>query len=220
MADPAYAAKWMETNRARNSNRESYARAGAKNRGPRYHKRGAGAYQWKGGQSQQRKTFAVKQWRTAVYERDGYACQVCHEVGGRLNAHHVYPWAKHPDRRFDVANGLTLCESCHALVHGSDAIGACVPRPCKSSHGKYSKPNEAAMYWLARLRRQQGESAPSRPFDVSPIVREFPMAELARLRAIQGPPLPSSGVILPPTAPRPFPMDELLRLRRVHGAAA
>ena len=37
--------------------------------------------------------------------------------GGNLRAHHVQPFAKHPERRFDVANGITLCHPCHELKH-------------------------------------------------------------------------------------------------------
>ncbi|MGM0214928.1 HNH endonuclease [Enterococcus sp. AZ109] len=56
-------------------------------------------------------------WRTAVYERDNFVCQKCGQVGGDLNAHHVKPFAKFPDLRFDISNGQTLCETCHKNIH-------------------------------------------------------------------------------------------------------
>lgn len=56
------------------------------------------------------------QWRVAVYERDNYTCQCCSK-GKHLNAHHKdgYHWCV--ERRTDVTNGVTLCESCHIEFH-------------------------------------------------------------------------------------------------------
>lgn len=56
-------------------------------------------------------------WRKAVYERDDYRCQECGERGGRLNAHHIKPYAFYPDLRYDLSNGITLCISCHKKTH-------------------------------------------------------------------------------------------------------
>ncbi len=52
-------------------------------------------------------------WREAVFARDGWTCQECGKVGGELNADHVKPWRDHPELRYDVINGRTLCEGCH-----------------------------------------------------------------------------------------------------------
>lgn len=64
-----------------------------------------------------RTTKEYKDWRKSVYERDNYTCQKCGVRGGRLNAHHVKPWAKYPAHRFKVDNGLTLCVECHKMMH-------------------------------------------------------------------------------------------------------
>jgi len=75
---------------------------------------------WKGGISKGYKegywSTDYKQWRLAVFERDGYTCQVCKGVGGYLTAHHIKSWAHYPELRFDIDNGITLCEECHALT--------------------------------------------------------------------------------------------------------
>ncbi len=52
------------------------------------------------------------EWRTAVFERDGFTCQHCGRKG-RLQADHIKSWAKYPDLRFEISNGRTLCKPCH-----------------------------------------------------------------------------------------------------------
>jgi 5-methylcytosine-specific restriction endonuclease McrA len=61
--------------------------------------------------------YRYSEWRKAVFDRDDYTCQECGVRGGQLHAHHVKPWATHPDLRYDVDNGLTLHAACHREVH-------------------------------------------------------------------------------------------------------
>jgi hypothetical protein len=84
--------------------------------------RGPANVRWKGGVTPVfhaiRCSPEYKAWRVAVFARDGYSCQRCGDArGGNLHAHHVKPFATHPELRFDVANGLTLCELCHEAEH-------------------------------------------------------------------------------------------------------
>ena len=76
---------------------------------------------WKGGVSSIRdrdmKTTKYKEWRNQVFSRDGYTCQKCGQIGGRLNAHHILSYSLHPDLRYSVDNGITLCQSCHIKFH-------------------------------------------------------------------------------------------------------
>lgn len=64
-----------------------------------------------------RNSSEYSKWRTDVFERDGYKCQHCDQVGGTLNAHHIKPFAQYEDLRLELTNGLTLCEDCHKAVH-------------------------------------------------------------------------------------------------------
>ena len=65
-----------------------------------------------------------EQWRTNVYERDGYTCQTCgDDKGGNLVAHHLngYNWDK--ETRVDINNGVTLCDTCHKDFHSIYGYG-------------------------------------------------------------------------------------------------
>ena len=66
----------------------------------------------------QRKYDAYNQWRTAVYSRDGFACQVCFDgKGGNLVAHHLEGYTHNKELRTEVSNGVTLCRNCHIAFH-------------------------------------------------------------------------------------------------------
>ena len=54
-------------------------------------------------------------WKTAVKNRDGNKCTKCDSTY-RLAAHHIKPWKEHPELRFDIENGISLCCSCHASL--------------------------------------------------------------------------------------------------------
>lgn len=75
---------------------------------------------WKGGISSQndkiRKSFIYKLWKKSVFEKDDYTCQECRKRGGKLNAHHLKPFATYPELRFAIDNGITLCIPCHRKI--------------------------------------------------------------------------------------------------------
>lgn len=86
--------------------------------------KGEKAYNWQGGKTAElqriRNTVQYKEWREAVFKRDRYRCLDCglkNERGLgktlRLNADHIYSFAKYPRLRFELENGRTLCEDCH-----------------------------------------------------------------------------------------------------------
>lgn len=80
---------------------------------------------WKGGVAYhrvERATFEYNDWRKSVFGRDLYTCQCCHDRNGnghavKLCAHHIKNWKDYPEYRYDVDNGITLCESCHNKFH-------------------------------------------------------------------------------------------------------
>lgn len=82
---------------------------------------------WKGGVSEARHNARVfdmgrrlyRRWRRAVLRRDKFTCQHCGTPrgNGRLHSHHIRPYAEHPELRYDVSNGITLCRACHTAAH-------------------------------------------------------------------------------------------------------
>ncbi len=93
--------------------------------------RGEKSPNWKGGITpllqQIRQCSEMRQWKEAIFERDGFLCQLCY-VGGKLNADHypksfaqiTYEYniqsfldALDCPELWDIDNGRTLCIECH-----------------------------------------------------------------------------------------------------------
>ena len=80
---------------------------------------------WKGGVEYSRvdrATYEYIQWRKQVFARDRYTCKCCGKKNGNgcevtLNAHHIRNWRDNPDERYDISNGITLCDGCHNAFH-------------------------------------------------------------------------------------------------------
>ena len=100
---------------------------------------GKNANNWQGGKTSKNQIIRhrkeMREWRTAVYERDNYTCQECGDRSSKgnqvtLNAHHLKPFSQYPELRFDVDNGQTLCAPCHYLT---DTFGHKVNRAIKTA---------------------------------------------------------------------------------------
>jgi len=80
---------------------------------------------WKGGKAELatriRNSSEYRVWRRAVLFRDGHKCTKCGARAKKgkviLHVHHIEGFTDVPDKRFDPANGITLCGICHAKLH-------------------------------------------------------------------------------------------------------
>lgn len=63
--------------------------------------------------------YAYKKWKSDVLKKDNYTCQKCGKRGGFLEVHHIEHWALAPDLRYEVTNGMAVCEDCHLAIHGN-----------------------------------------------------------------------------------------------------
>jgi len=87
---------------------------------------------WKGGITPLvkniRKCFQYRQWRSDIFTRDNYICQICNQKGGELNADHfpkifseiikennikTLEQALNCEEFWNINNGRTLCIGCH-----------------------------------------------------------------------------------------------------------
>jgi len=73
------------------------------------------------GKQSLRKSVEYREWRMAVFKRDNFTCQKCHKQGVKLNAHHIYEYAKYEDVQLSLSNGITLCKKCHKKIHKKDS---------------------------------------------------------------------------------------------------
>jgi len=82
---------------------------------------------WKGGITPYnviiRTSSKYREWSLSVFKRDNFICQSCGYInGGILEAHHIRSFAKYPNLRYILDNGITLCKKCHKIVHKYNLI--------------------------------------------------------------------------------------------------
>jgi len=75
---------------------------------------------WKGGVTKEylkeRNQGRYSRWRKSVLEVGKYVCANCGDTYN-LDTHHVHGFLKYPELRYEVENGLVLCEPCHYGLH-------------------------------------------------------------------------------------------------------
>jgi hypothetical protein len=85
------------------------------------HMKGCENPAWKGGinseNSKIRNSVKLAEWREAVFTRDGWICQKTGQKGGKLQSHHIRSFAKYPELRDVVDNGITLSREAHREFH-------------------------------------------------------------------------------------------------------
>jgi len=83
--------------------------------------KGEKSHLWKGGinsiNDTIRKSIEYRLWREAVFARDSWTCQKTGERGGELHSHHIKSFARYPELRFAIDNGITLSKKSHKEFH-------------------------------------------------------------------------------------------------------
>lgn len=55
-----------------------------------------------------------REWSLSVKNRDGWQCKIANgDCSGRLESHHILGWKSHPELRYEINNGITLCHYHH-----------------------------------------------------------------------------------------------------------
>jgi hypothetical protein len=79
-----------------------------------------GSYQYKKDRTKLKKSdkkhldCEYRDFMFGVKNRDNWKCKINNkECKGRLEAHHILNWIDYPDLRYDINNGITLCQFHH-----------------------------------------------------------------------------------------------------------
>lgn len=56
-----------------------------------------------------------RDWRETVLKRDNYTCQQCGSKN-KIETHHKKTVSLHPELKYDVFNGISLCSHCHKRI--------------------------------------------------------------------------------------------------------
>lgn len=70
---------------------------------------------------------SLKRWALKVISNSGKICQCCSQVGGDLEAHHLWSYESYPEKRHQIDNGMCLCKSCHTQFHQAYGYGDNTP---------------------------------------------------------------------------------------------
>lgn len=69
-----------------------------------------------------RRSSAYRYWRQQVWLRDNFKCKIANpDCYGRLEAHHILGYTDHPELRYDINNGITLCHAHHPRKRDDEA---------------------------------------------------------------------------------------------------
>jgi hypothetical protein len=123
---------------------------------------GAKRWNWKGGITPDRVRLRIsldmKLAREGCFERDNYTCRSCGQHGGRLNAHHVWPFQRFPEWKYEVWSLVTLCKRCHDAFHKAAGGPVRVAIGPFFSNNEVREPPLVGAYRTPKLCRHSGQT--------------------------------------------------------------
>lgn len=99
------------------------------NKGLKGYMSGSSHYLWKSDRtlllkykdSIERNSPLYKRWRQQVWLRDNFTCKIANpDCSGRIEAHHILGWSSHPELRYKLNNGITLCHAHHPRARAEE----------------------------------------------------------------------------------------------------
>jgi len=64
-----------------------------------------------------------KNWMRRVKTRDGWKCRIADKnCEGKVVAHHILPWSSFPELRYQLTNGITLCQHHHPVSRMGEVL--------------------------------------------------------------------------------------------------
>lgn len=70
---------------------------------------------------QKRNDYAYKDWVKKVKNRDNWQCRINNQdCSGYCIVHHILSWSSFPELRYEVNNGITLCQAHHPRKRGDE----------------------------------------------------------------------------------------------------
>jgi 5-methylcytosine-specific restriction endonuclease McrA len=67
-----------------------------------------------------RRRKLYRQWRKSVFSRDNSRCKLCGSEK-KICAHHILEVQDYPKEKYNIENGITLCQKCHIFIHKNDS---------------------------------------------------------------------------------------------------
>ncbi|MFA5696163.1 MAG: hypothetical protein WC917_01720 [Bacilli bacterium] len=68
-----------------------------------------------------RRSSSYNNWRKQVWIRDNWKCKINNsDCNGKLETHHIFGWKSHPELRYDINNGITLCHAHHPRTRAEE----------------------------------------------------------------------------------------------------
>jgi len=78
---------------------------------------GENHWNWKGGnykRKDERNDSLYQNWVLQVKKRDNWKCRINNkDCSGHCIVHHILPWRDFPELRYNIENGITLCQAHH-----------------------------------------------------------------------------------------------------------